>query len=131
VRNEGWIYQGICLEKLQRYPEAIACYEQAIKLHPDVADLWYNKGATLCKIKRYNDALTCFERVLELEPDHALARTAQTLVIAIPPVFNPMPKLTKLGKDKEDEMSEKEKIHPTRQRKISEYIERYGEAEMG
>jgi tetratricopeptide (TPR) repeat protein len=114
---------------LQRYREAIACYDQAIKLHPDIADIWYNKGATLCKIKRYPDALKCFERVLELEPDHALARTAQTLVIAIPPVFDPMRKLTELDKDKEDEMSEEVKLYLKREREASK--ERYGEMEMG
>ena len=97
----GWIYKGISLEKLGRYEEAIDCYEQAIELHPDASDLWYNKAVTLCKIKRYPDALRCFERVLELEPDHSLARTAQTLILATPPVYDPMPKLTELERDKE------------------------------
>ncbi len=122
----AWIYQGISLEKLERYQEAISCYDQAIKIHPDVADLWYNKGTTYCKIKRYNDALTCFERVLKLEPDNAFARTAQTLVIAIPPVFDPMPKQTESERNKAGSMTQEAELYAARYAGNSAYSEGYG-----
>ncbi|MCA1995206.1 MAG: tetratricopeptide repeat protein [Coleofasciculus sp. S288] len=74
----AWVYKGICLEQLQRYEAAIACYNQAIQINPNVADLWYNKGTTYCTVKRYNDALACFEQALEIDPpcdrpDNAIA----------------------------------------------------------
>ncbi len=122
----AWIYQGISLEKLQRYQEAISCYEQAINIHPDVAELWYNKGTAYCKIKRYNDALTCFEKVLKLEPDNPFARTAQSLVIAIPPVFNPMPKQTESERNKAGSRTQQAKLRVARQVKNSAHSEGYG-----
>ncbi len=37
---QAWVYKGICLEKLEKYREAIKCYQQALEINPDVADLW-------------------------------------------------------------------------------------------
>ncbi len=85
----AWVYNGICLEQLERYEEAISCYNQAININPNIADLWYNKSATYCKLKQYNNALACINRVLDIEPDHALAKTTQSLILATPPILNP------------------------------------------
>ncbi|MGK7885795.1 MAG: tetratricopeptide repeat protein [Crocosphaera sp.] len=127
----AWIYQGISLEKLQRYKAAILCYDEAIKINPNTADLWYNKGTIYCKIKQYHNALTCFEKVRTIEPDHALARTVQSLISAIPVKFDPLPKKDKKYKDDEEERAAEAKLYYQRSLEEVAYKMNSGEAEMG
>jgi serine/threonine protein kinase len=69
-----WSNKGVSLSHLQRYAEAIACYEQALELNPELKEAWNNKGMALTALQRYPEALECFERALALDPSFALAR---------------------------------------------------------
>ena len=69
----GWSNKGVSLSHLQRHTEALACYEQALGLAPQLKEAWNNKGSVLRALQRYPEALACCEHALTLDPGFALA----------------------------------------------------------
>ena len=64
---------GNALFALQRFVEALACYEKAEEIEPPrIADL-SNKGKTLEALGWVNEALACYDRILEIDPQYAVA----------------------------------------------------------
>ena len=47
-----WYGKAVTLVELRRLEEALACFEEAIRLKPDYPEAWYGKAATLKKLKR-------------------------------------------------------------------------------
>src|SRR2546427_4275363 len=43
----GWSNKGVSLTNLQRHDEALACYEHALGLNPQLKEAWNNKGLVL------------------------------------------------------------------------------------
>lgn len=71
---QQWLDEGRALYCLQKYDEALAAYEQAIRLdHPNAAVVYCNKGDTLYELKRYQEALVAFEQTIRLDPSFAFA----------------------------------------------------------
>jgi tetratricopeptide (TPR) repeat protein len=68
-----WSNKGVSLSELERYEEALRCYERALALTPDFREVWNNKGLALRALNRYSEALDCFDRALDLDPSFALA----------------------------------------------------------
>ena len=67
----AWFNRGTTLDRLGRYEEALASYDQALAVTPDHADTWIHRGCALYSLDRYEEALASFDRVLALTPDHA------------------------------------------------------------
>ncbi|ROH93903.1 ATP-binding protein [Microcystis aeruginosa FACHB-524] len=61
------------LGDLGRYEEAIAAYDEAIKIDPNDPDLWHNKGNQLANLGRYEEALSAYEEAIRLKPDYEAA----------------------------------------------------------
>ena len=59
------------LDCLQRYEEAIECYEQAITLTPQFDSFWDSKGTTLQCLKRYDEANICYDEAIKLNSQNA------------------------------------------------------------
>ncbi len=59
---------------MARFTEAIACYDQVLKLNPHNADALNNKGVAYAALKKYEDAIVNFDKALSIHPDykHAL-----------------------------------------------------------
>src|SRR5206468_1444310 len=49
--------KGKVQHALKRYEEALAAYEQAVRLDPETADYYAGKGKVLHALKRYEEAL--------------------------------------------------------------------------
>jgi len=64
-----WLAKGLALGKLKRYEEALAAYEQVLRLDPNHADTWNNKGFALEKLGRPKEAQQCYEQILRLDPN--------------------------------------------------------------
>jgi tetratricopeptide (TPR) repeat protein len=71
--KEQWFNEGFALNNLKRYDEALAAYEQAIRINPNYADAYHNKGEALLKLKRYDEALAAYEQAIRLDPNYANA----------------------------------------------------------
>ena len=59
---------GSCLQALQINEEACACFEQALSLHPERADIHTNLGNILKRLNRLEEALACQKKAVALQP---------------------------------------------------------------
>jgi tetratricopeptide (TPR) repeat protein len=59
---------GNILGRAGKNPEAIAQYEQALRINPNVAEAHYNLGLTLEQLGRGRDAIAQYNETLRLEP---------------------------------------------------------------
>lgn len=64
---------GNALLELRRHREALASYDQSLRLNPDLIQALYNRGNALLDLNRHEQALISFDRVLEIKPDFAEA----------------------------------------------------------
>ena len=64
--------QGQSLNALQRSAEALAAFEKASALKPDLAEAWLGQPMA-AELKRYDDAMAAFEMALKLKPGLAEA----------------------------------------------------------
>lgn len=73
--------KGYSLTELGRLDEAIAAYDRAITLKPDLSWAWARKGRTLRLLRRYDEALTCYDQALKLQPRYAWAWRGKGMVL--------------------------------------------------
>ena len=64
------LHQANLAMQAQKWAEALACLEQALKLNTTRADMWNAKGACLHNLKCYADAIACYQQALQLHPRH-------------------------------------------------------------
>src|SRR6266699_748821 len=82
-RSKGqWMQEGDTLRGLKRYQEALAAYEQAIRLDPNLALAYNDKGDALYDLKRYQEALAAYEQAIHLSPNYALAYHNKSLALS-------------------------------------------------
>ena len=62
-----WNDKGISLAALDRYEEAIACYDKALAIDPRNAKVWSNKGVSLADLGRHMEAMDCYNKALTLD----------------------------------------------------------------
>ena len=60
--------EGLMLRQLGRLDDAITCYDQALQIAPQRADVWCNKGNAFHAQERHLEALQCFDKAVGLEP---------------------------------------------------------------
>ena len=65
---------AIVLAMTGRTADALACYEEALRLRPDYAVAHYNLGNTLLKLRRWSEAKRHFAEAVRLAPDLGAAR---------------------------------------------------------
>lgn len=90
----AWNAKGVLLAKKTEFGEALRCFDRAIRLNPDMAEVHINRGRVLLELgpDKANKALKAFEKALVLSPDnlevlvdkakalHALGRTSDELI---------------------------------------------------
>lgn len=64
-----WFNQGNQRLKNQRYDDAIAAYDKAIHLNPNLYQSWYNRGLCLAELHRFKEAITSYQQVIKIKPD--------------------------------------------------------------
>jgi tetratricopeptide (TPR) repeat protein len=62
--------RGRALANLGRYEDAIASFDQALKLKPDLHEAWYNRGLALRDLGRDEDVIASFQRALKYQPEN-------------------------------------------------------------
>ncbi len=68
-----WLEEGNALEDLKRYNQALAAYEQAIRLDPKYTFAVVGKGNVLWHLKRFEEALAVYEQAIRFDPNYAFA----------------------------------------------------------
>ncbi len=64
--KEQWLDEGTALYNLKRYDEALAAYEQAIRLDPNYAFAYYGKGLALDKLGQSKEARQAYDKARQL-----------------------------------------------------------------
>ena len=58
------------LQNLERFSEAIASFDQAVKIKPDFHLAWNNQGAVLCDhLQRDEDAIASYDQAVKIKPE--------------------------------------------------------------
>ena len=63
--------QGNALFQQRRLEEALAAYDLALTLQPDLLDAHFNRASAAAQLKRPDEALAGFDRAIALAPDQA------------------------------------------------------------
>ena len=67
---EAYVNRGNAKNSLGRPGDAIADYDQAIRLNPDLASVTYfNRACAKSKLGRYEDAIADYDRAIRMKPD--------------------------------------------------------------
>ena len=72
------IKKADALEKLNRFEEAIACYDDAIAADGSMTIAYLHKGGLFNRMSRYEEALQCYEHALHThdQKSHRREKTA-------------------------------------------------------
>ena len=62
-----WYNKGNALRNIQRFEEAVDCFNKALFLDTHYIKAWYRKGQTLFYLEKYLDALKSFGNVVQLD----------------------------------------------------------------
>jgi len=60
--------KAVKLGEEKKHAEAIACYDEVIKLDPQCKRTWFNKAHDLVELHKYEEALTCYNEAIRLDP---------------------------------------------------------------
>jgi predicted O-linked N-acetylglucosamine transferase (SPINDLY family) len=70
---QTWNNRGSALQSLNQRLQALASYEQALRLEPGNLQALLRRGVILGELKYSDEALASYDRLLALAPDHAEA----------------------------------------------------------
>ncbi|MBF2021865.1 MAG: tetratricopeptide repeat protein [Hydrococcus sp. C42_A2020_068] len=65
---EGWFNRGLQQANLGDLESAIASWEYALALNPNLPQAWHNRGSALAHLGRLEEALASYNKALELDP---------------------------------------------------------------
>lgn len=60
---------GIVLRLLNRFADALICYDQVVALKPDFVDAYHHRGNVLQILNMTDEAITSYQKAFSLEPD--------------------------------------------------------------
>ncbi|CAK77044.1 unnamed protein product (macronuclear) [Paramecium tetraurelia] len=67
---EKLLNEGAVLKSLNKYQEAIECYDKVISINPKYYVSWNNKGTSLQSLKKFQDAIECFNQAISINPKY-------------------------------------------------------------
>ncbi len=65
----AWAIKGERFQALQKNEAALKCFNEALKINPNICSVWISKGKVLLDDKKCNQALKCFDKAIQLNPD--------------------------------------------------------------
>jgi tetratricopeptide (TPR) repeat protein len=68
--DETWFNKGLALQNLEKYKQALECYDQYINFdekNQNDASVLINKSAMLLELGENDDAIICYDRAIKLD----------------------------------------------------------------
>ncbi len=65
---DAYYKKGLSLSTVEKYAEAIECYDKALEINPQNADAYYKKGLSLYYLGNNDEAIECYDTALEINP---------------------------------------------------------------
>jgi tetratricopeptide (TPR) repeat protein len=78
---EDWFNRGLQQANLGDLEGAIASWENALALNPNLAQGWHNRGSALAHLGRLEDAIASYNKAVELNPNDAQAWNARAYAL--------------------------------------------------
>ena len=69
--SEIYLNKGSSLVELEKYEDAVTCYEKASSIDSDDSLIWYNRGVALTQLERFDDAISSYDKAIEVSPGYA------------------------------------------------------------
>ena len=66
---EGWYHRGVSMHSIGRYDDAMAAFDEALKLAPQQAKILVGKAALYLTLGRLEDSLACHDQIIALHPN--------------------------------------------------------------
>jgi tetratricopeptide (TPR) repeat protein len=83
VKNaEKYVRKEISLARSGQPKQALKAFDEALKLKPDDASVWYTKGILLDELGHHDEAIRAFDEALKYKPNFASAYNAKGLAYA-------------------------------------------------
>jgi tetratricopeptide (TPR) repeat protein len=73
LEGQHWYNKGLSLYSLERFEEALSCFDRALEIDPRLDRALFNKGTTLGRLGRKEEAFACLDLAIELIPSYGQA----------------------------------------------------------
>lgn len=80
---EEYYNQGIDAAGLRNYTDAIALYDNAVRINPEYSKAWYNRGIALFNLGRYEEAAASYGNATRFNPGYSNAWVNQGVALGI------------------------------------------------
>ncbi|BAZ43151.1 tetratricopeptide protein [Chondrocystis sp. NIES-4102] len=67
---ESWFNLGLKQVGAGEFEKAIASWEKALKINPNLSEAWHNRGSALGRLGKYEDAVNSFQNALVIDQDN-------------------------------------------------------------
>ena len=64
---EDWMNLGLKQVSAGEFRQAIASWEKALDIEPNLSEVWHNKGSALGRLEKYEEAVKCFDKALKID----------------------------------------------------------------
>ncbi len=66
---ETWFNQAVQQDEAGDFEGAIASYDKALEITPDLNEVWFNRGNALSKLGRLEEAIASYDKAIEINPN--------------------------------------------------------------
>ena len=66
---ESWFNQGFQQDQAGDLDGAIASYDRAVEIKPDLYEAWFNQGNVFSKLERFEEAIASYDKAIEIKPN--------------------------------------------------------------
>ena len=65
---EGWFNLGLKQVSGGEFDKAIASWDKALSINPNLSEAWHNRGSALGRLGKYKEAVESFQKALTIDP---------------------------------------------------------------
>ena len=69
----AWYNQGLALNQLKKYPDAITCFDMIIQMNPKDASALNNRAISMAELGDPEGAMEYYEKAIKVDPSYAPA----------------------------------------------------------